>query len=689
MKILIVAYDAHPCEGGVDTYIQTLKSGLEKKGHLVDLVSYTDVKKLNQEDIKRIVEYQNALNSEFKGKVPEHVIRTEVKRFIHKQILNSVNSTYDIIHSQIGLLNSVIKEVFPNIPLVGTIHGCIYSETLMWEKNRKNAEFYKEYDDEAVNIPDKIITVSSYLDKNLPLIAPEKRLVIHNGINVSDFQVKQKNNQIIKIATTGNLYHLKGYDILLQALIALKKENLLYELTMFGDGSERDKLEQIVKMHQLPVKFKGHVPREVLQEELPKFDVFVQPSRFENFPFSVIEAMASGCAIICSKVNGMNEQVQHLKNGILFEPENSDQLSECLQYMIRNREETKRMGIQGRKDAEEKFSIDIMVEKHEEVYRQVAAIYSTTNNTSDGLCENKGLVNQNHWDTLYENLDIYKPAENDPFRVWINEHIPMGKGKSCIEIGCFPGRFLTIFGDAGYTLNGIDLTPKVESMPFYLSSLGYSIGQFKKQDFFSLDYSTTKHDIVCSFGFIEHFSNWLDVLLKHSEMVKENGYLVIEVPNFSGFPLRAMRMFLDFKNYEGHNTASMYPEVWEKILSLLDFEICFSGYFGEFDFWIDEIPDSLTKQKLISLIMESKPFFDSIDLPDCHIKPYCGLIAKKKTSKSVSAILTNKSIQETINNIVKKATREDQIKDLNIRKIYSFFELWCKYMDDKKVGRNL
>lgn len=87
--------------------------------------------------------------------------------------------------------------------------------------------------------------------------------------------------------------------------------------------------------------------------------------------------------------------------------------------------------------------------------------------------------------------------------------------------------------------------------------------------------------------------------------------------------------------------------------------------------------------------MESKPFFDSIDLPDCHIKPYCGLIAKKKTSKSVSAILTNKSIQETINNIWKKATRKDQIKDLNIRKIYSFFELWCKYMDDKKAGRNL
>lgn len=93
--------------------------------------------------------------------------------------------------------------------------------------------------------------------------------------------------------------------MLLNVLILLKNEGLRYELTMFGDGPDQPRLMELASIHQLPVKFNGRIPREEFIRILPTFDVLVQPSRLENFPFSVIEAMASGCAVICSNVNGM------------------------------------------------------------------------------------------------------------------------------------------------------------------------------------------------------------------------------------------------------------------------------------------------------------------------------------------------------------------------------------------------
>jgi len=43
-----------------------------------------------------------------------------------------------------------------------------------------------------------------------------------------------------------------------------------------------------------------------------------------------------------------------------------------------------------------------------------------------------------------------------------------------------------------------------------------------------------KFDIVASFGFIEHFTNWVEILESHISLLNNNGYLIVEVPNFIG-----------------------------------------------------------------------------------------------------------------------------------------------------------
>ena len=73
------------------------------------------------------------------------------------------------------------------------------------------------------------------------------------------------------------------------------------------------------------------------------------------------------------------------------------------------------------------------------------------------------LVPQEYWDKGYETLELDIAPKDDTVRRWIELFFSnRGKGR-CLEIGCFPGRYLAVFGELGYELNGIDLTPRVES----------------------------------------------------------------------------------------------------------------------------------------------------------------------------------------------------------------------------------
>jgi len=239
------------------------------------------------------------------------------------------------------------------------------------------------------------------------------------------------------------------------------------------------------------------------------------------------------------------------------------------------------------------------------------------------------LAPQSYWDSSYEKIKFKVADNNDPIRKWIEHYIPRGYG-NCFEIGCFPGRYLTVFGDLGYELNGIDLTPRVKNdLPMWLKKNGYSVAYFECNDF-SNNKNNRKYDIVCSFGFIEHFIDFESYLIKHGELVANNGYLVISTPNFSGFIQNKLHYCLDKENYNRHNINAMNPLIWAAILKTLGFEIIFTGWFGNFDFWVDNQKRGRISLFLINFIHALIPLLRNI-LPEGKklYAPYCGLIAKK------------------------------------------------------------
>ena len=116
----------------------------------------------------------------------------------------------------------------------------------------------------------------------------------------------------------GRLGPQKALDVLLRALADVPE----VALVVAGDGPERAGLERTTDELGLDarVSFLGAVPRERVLQLFRAADASVLPSAWENFPHTVVEALAVGCPVIATAVGGVPEVVRDGENGLLVVP---------------------------------------------------------------------------------------------------------------------------------------------------------------------------------------------------------------------------------------------------------------------------------------------------------------------------------------------------------------------------------
>jgi glycosyltransferase involved in cell wall biosynthesis len=116
----------------------------------------------------------------------------------------------------------------------------------------------------------------------------------------------------------GRLGPQKALGVLLQALVEVPEVTLV----VAGDGPERAALEARTSELGLDerISFLGAVPRERVLRLFRAGDASVLPSAWENFPHTVVEALAVGCPVIATTVGGVPEVVRDRENGLLVAP---------------------------------------------------------------------------------------------------------------------------------------------------------------------------------------------------------------------------------------------------------------------------------------------------------------------------------------------------------------------------------
>jgi glycosyltransferase involved in cell wall biosynthesis len=169
----------------------------------------------------------------------------------------------------------------------------------------------------------------------------------------------------IILGSVGRLTYQKGYDILLEALARLSRHD--FQLLLIGVGEEEQSLR--LQAHRLGLE--KHVHFAGYRHDVPlllgSLDIYLQPSRFEGMSLAVIEAMASGCPIVATAVDGTCEVIENGRHGWLVPPEDPPALAATIEEAMSNPEKARVYGNAARQRAKTSFSAEALVSGWENV----------------------------------------------------------------------------------------------------------------------------------------------------------------------------------------------------------------------------------------------------------------------------------------------------------------------------------
>jgi glycosyltransferase involved in cell wall biosynthesis len=117
----------------------------------------------------------------------------------------------------------------------------------------------------------------------------------------------------------------------------------------------------------------GKKDKAELREYYQQADVFVLPSLWEGFPLTILEAWASGVAVIATKVNGIPAICTDNKNALLISKENPQELYSAMRILLNNRNIAESLGQQGRILVSKCFSWQAITDETLRVYHNLKA----------------------------------------------------------------------------------------------------------------------------------------------------------------------------------------------------------------------------------------------------------------------------------------------------------------------------
>jgi len=236
---------------------------------------------------------------------------------------------------------------------------------------------------------DRFLVVSDALEKIMIEkhgIEPQKVVKIYNGIETDEYCIsgeeiacrrssfRKKSDlgeNVPVIGVIGRLVWQKGFKYFIEAIPDVLKEFKDARFLLVGEGELEDELKVKSKKLKLEDKiiFVGFM--DDIRDVLASIDILVIPSLQEGLPVVLLEAMAMKKPIVAANIEVIMEILENGVTGLLVPPRDSKALAEAIITMFTHKDESLQMGLTARKVVTERFGVDIMVQKTEEVYEEL------------------------------------------------------------------------------------------------------------------------------------------------------------------------------------------------------------------------------------------------------------------------------------------------------------------------------
>jgi glycosyltransferase involved in cell wall biosynthesis len=382
LRILITTYWNYPAVGGLQNYITALKVGLEKLGHIVDIIAPNHFPKdVSKDNEKKIGKETKQFYINRYGCYSDKIVKSN-KRLSHYEMMlrNMDLEKYDIFHAQDRFTANILGRINQSYqkPLLFTPHGFMTQRKLdfnLIEQESVEEAYFLSLDQKAIENSDHIITLCEVFRPMLKKLGAKdnKMTTVYTGIDFNpDNKQKTKTTSDDKTVITciSRLRPRKGHKYLFEALALIKSKLINVDVWIVGDGEMREELENQVQALQLSnVSFLG--VRNDIPELLSQSDIFVLPTTSDTLPIAIIEAMFANKAIITTNQGGIPEIIQDHHSGLIAEPGNSQQLAEKLSLLLSDSALRETLAQNAGTFAEKHLTSTSMIKKIEEIYQSL------------------------------------------------------------------------------------------------------------------------------------------------------------------------------------------------------------------------------------------------------------------------------------------------------------------------------
>ena len=296
-------------------------------------------------------------------------------RFIRRNKIDLVCSHLFSANLYSGVVGKIL-----GVPVIGVFHG-----TMDVSSNDKSARI-------KFFILNFCLTRIVYVSKSLKdffiekfHVDKKKSLIIYNGVDLwcqydvvkRDLARKEIGVSIddFLVIAIGDIRPAKDYPNLLKAISRAVKKIPNMQLVIAGSlTSIASELEQLIKQYGLTrcVKLLGY--RQDVRNILPCCNLYVSSSLSEGFSLTVVEAMAARIPVVATRSGGPDEIVQHRITGFLVDPGAPHQLADAMVEMYKDRAFSETLAENGVGVVEQKFSLDQMTRKYDELITNVIGI---------------------------------------------------------------------------------------------------------------------------------------------------------------------------------------------------------------------------------------------------------------------------------------------------------------------------
>ncbi len=365
MKILHVTKKYPPLIGGDAIVVQSLETEQKKLDHDVSVLTSKTDKTTKSTTVSNFGILEKIYNLD---KITTKRLFSLLLLFFQSFfLLRRIRP--DIIHTHspdLGFVCSFAARLF-GIPIVNTCHGVTFADKRFSSLKRMIEKFFLKYAFfSAIIVVDKA-TLPAFHNAHIKPV-----IYIPNGVDTKFFTPVSQNHkeEIFTFLFVGRIEKQKGLIYLIEAVKFLICSQKNFKVLIVGEGSLINMLQSQVRKYQLEnfIFFVGKKDKVQLREYYQQANVFVLPSLWEGFPLTILEAWASGVAVIATKVNGIPAVCIDKKNALLIPKENPQELSIAMKTLLNNRNLTESLGQQGRNLVSKCYSWQTITDETLRVY---------------------------------------------------------------------------------------------------------------------------------------------------------------------------------------------------------------------------------------------------------------------------------------------------------------------------------